>query len=85
MPPDNIPMGVRSGRDATGRLRAVIEENQKVTERQTRSMIRLTWVMTFLTAVTAILTAVIAAPIAIQIWKFVRSWAFWQAVSVWFP
>jgi hypothetical protein len=37
-----IPLGQWSGSDATDRLRAVIEENQQATERQTRSMIRLT-------------------------------------------
>ena len=80
-----IPLGQWSGSDATDRLRAVIEENQQATERQTRSMIRLTWVMTFLTAVTTILTAVTVAPIAVQIWEAVRSWVFWQAGRVWVP
>jgi hypothetical protein len=73
-----IPMGQWSGSDATDRLQAVIEENQKATERQTRTMIYLTWVMTILTVVTA-------APIVVQIWHVVRSWVFWQAVRVWFP
>ena len=66
------------GSKAMDRLRAVIEENQKATERQTRWMICLTWVMT-------ILTIVIAGPIIIDALETVRSWAFWQAVRVWFP
>jgi hypothetical protein len=73
-----IPMGQWSGSDATDQLRAVIEEHQQATERQTRWMICLTWVMTILTVVTA-------APIVVQIWHAVRSWVFWQAVRVWVP
>jgi hypothetical protein len=79
-----IPMGQLSGSDATDRLRTVIEENQKVTERQTTTMIQLTWVMAALTVITTVLTVVTAAPIVVQIWHAVRSWVFWQAVRVWF-
>jgi hypothetical protein len=64
---DNIPLGELSGRDATNRLRAVIEKNQTSTDRQTTTIIRLTWVMAWLTVITAILTAVQAIPI-IQAW-----------------
>jgi hypothetical protein len=80
-----VPFGVWSGSDATDRLRAVIEENQKVAERQTTTMIRLTWVMAALTVITTVLTVATAAPIVVQIWHSVRSWVFWQAVRVWFP
>ena len=57
----------------TARLRAVIEENQKATDRQTNKIIRLTWVMTGLTVITTVLTAVQVAPIAVQIWRWLRS------------
>jgi hypothetical protein len=45
-------LGQFSGSNATDRLRAVIEENQKATKRQTAIMIWLTWVMTALTVIT---------------------------------
>jgi hypothetical protein len=73
-----IPLEEWSGSAATDRLRAVIEEHQNITKRQTTMMIWLTWVMAALTLVTA-------APIIVQIYRAVRSWVFWQAVSVWFP
>jgi hypothetical protein len=72
-----IPIGEWSGSDATDRLRAVIEENQRATDRQTTTMIRLTRVMTALTIVTTVLTAVTAAPIVVQGWPAVRSWIPW--------
>jgi hypothetical protein len=68
-----IPLGQWSGSDATDRLRTVIEENQRVTERQTTTMIRLTWVMAALTVITTVLTVVTAAPIVVQIWQWLRS------------
>jgi hypothetical protein len=80
-----IPLDQWSGSAATDRLRTVIEENQKITERQTTTMIRLTWVMAALTVIATILTAVTAAPIIVRIWEAVHSWVFWQAVRVWFP
>ena len=58
---------VWAGADATNRLRTVIEANQTSTDRQTTTIIRLTWVMAWLTVITAILTAVQAIPI-IQAW-----------------
>jgi hypothetical protein len=74
----NISRMGEYGSGATDQLRAVIEKHQQATERQTRWMICLTWVMT-------ILTIAIAAPIIIDALETVRSWAFWQAVRVWFP
>ena len=71
--PDNIPLGQWSGSDAIDQLRAVIEANQKSTDRQTTTMIRLTWVMALLTVVATLLTAVQAAPIVVQIWRWVWS------------
>jgi hypothetical protein len=81
----NIDMDDWSGSGAVKELQAVIEENQKATERQTTTMIWLTWVMAALTLITTVLTAVTAAPIGVQIWHAVRSWVFWQAVRVWVP
>jgi predicted nucleic acid-binding Zn ribbon protein len=64
-----IPLGELSGSTATDRLREVIEKNQKAADRQTATMIRLTWVMTALTVVTTILTIVTVVPI-------IRPWLF---------
>jgi hypothetical protein len=70
-----IPLGQFSGSDATDRLRAVIEENQKATKWQTAIMVWLTWVMTALTVITTALTAVQAAPLVAPIWRAIHSWA----------
>jgi hypothetical protein len=76
--PDNIRLGELSGSDATDRLRAVIEENQRVTRRQTTVIIWLTWVMAILAFFTAV--PVIAdiwrasVPIIAESWSVIRSW-----------
>ncbi len=70
---DNIPLGQFSGSDATNRLRAVIEANQKSTDRPTTTIIRLTRVTTALTVIATVLTTVQAAPIAVQIWRWLRA------------
>jgi hypothetical protein len=63
---DNIPIGQRSGSDATDRLRVVIENHQKATERQTATMLWLNVVMTAL-------TILMAVPTVVQIWRTARS------------
>lgn len=47
----NIPLGKWSGSDSTDALHASIREFNAQSSRQTRQMLRLTWVMTVLTAV----------------------------------
>jgi hypothetical protein len=65
---------VWAGADATDRLRKVIEENQKATERQTRIMLWLTWVMAVLAVVTGVPAAVEIWRLASRLWPIVRSW-----------
>jgi hypothetical protein len=72
--PDNIPLDLFSGAAATDRLRAVIEANQKATEEQTRAMLRLTRVMTFLAVVTTIPAVVEIWRLGRQIWPFFATW-----------
>jgi hypothetical protein len=55
-PRGGVPMGIWSGSDATDRLRNTIIELNKATERQTRTIVRLTWALVVLTLVIAIAT-----------------------------
>lgn len=57
----NIPLGQFSGSDATDRLRESIEQHQRATQRQTRTMIALTWAVT-------IMTVVMLVGLGVQIW-----------------
>ena len=49
-----IPLGEWSGSAATDRLRETIERFNAQAERQTQTMIRLTWALVFLTIVLVI-------------------------------
>jgi hypothetical protein len=60
-----IPLGEWSGSDATNRLRETIEVSNLQTEKQTRTMLRLTWAI-------LVLTFVMASIGAVQIWMAVR-------------
>jgi hypothetical protein len=51
---EGIPLGQWSGSDATNALRESIEQFNAKTGRQTRWLLRLTWVIAFLTLVMAI-------------------------------
>jgi hypothetical protein len=57
--PDNIPMGVWSGSDATERLRETIVELNEKTRRQTRLIVGLTGMLVALTIVLVVLTVVL--------------------------
>jgi 4-hydroxybenzoate polyprenyltransferase len=57
----NIPLGKWSGSDATDALHASIKEFNAQSGRQTKQMLRLTWVM-------AVLTAVMLLGLVIQIY-----------------
>ena len=50
----NIPLDEWSGAKATKELQAAIERHQVETNRQTKWMLRLTWVMAVFTLVTVI-------------------------------
>ncbi len=54
-----IPLGQWSGSDATDRLRETLVDLNVSTERQTRTLIRLTWALVALTVVIVLLTAVL--------------------------
>jgi hypothetical protein len=54
-----IPLGQWSGSDATDRLRGTIVELSRVTECQTRTLVRLTWALVALTVVIVVLTVVL--------------------------
>jgi hypothetical protein len=60
-----IPLGQWSGSDATDRLRETIEALNKHTEKQNRTMVRLTWAILALTLVTTVVGAV-------QVWIALR-------------
>jgi hypothetical protein len=72
--PKGVDLGDWSGSAATDHLRRVIEANQKATEHQTRVMLRLTRVMTFLAIVITIPAVVEIWRLGRQIWPFITSW-----------
>lgn len=54
LPNSSIPLGQWSGAEATRELEQTIREFNAAAERQTRQMLRLTWVIVGLTAVMTI-------------------------------
>ena len=62
MPERGIPIGKWSGSDATRELHQTIKTFNAETSRQTRTLIRLTWII-------AALTFVMAIEVAWQLWK----------------
>ena len=55
---DNIPLGQWSGSDAIDRLRETIGALNKQSEKQNRTMVRLTWAILVLTIVMAVVGTV---------------------------
>lgn len=60
-----IPLGQWSGSDATNQLRETIEVSNRKAEKQTQTMVRLTWAIVVLTIVMIIVGAA-------QVWTAVR-------------
>ena len=60
-----IPIGQWSGSDATRELTQTIINLNKSTERQTRTVVRLTWAI-------AIMTLVMTVGVGVQIWIALR-------------
>ena len=59
MPDVTVSSGVSSGSDATNNLRDTIVELSVATEKQTQTLIRLTWALVVLTVVIVALTVVL--------------------------
>ena len=60
-----IPLGQWSGSDATDRLRETIIELNAATDRQTRTMVRLTWAL-------IVSTVILTIGVAVEIWLALR-------------
>jgi hypothetical protein len=74
------------GSKAMDRLRAVIEQNQKATEEQTKTTIRLNRIMVALAVIATILTTLTAIPVVVQLWRAIHPWMpALSTVRSWLP